>query len=118
MLLLLHPRSANLVAPPRLVTPSSPLVWCCKNCFKVFRSQRPRIRSSSDSGVLPMLMPERKDHIQAAELRNTCRRNGVQVGTIDALLAQMCIRYGLVILTTDKDFRNAATLLPLSVWTQ
>ena len=67
--------------------------------------------------ALPMLIPERKDHIQAAELRNTFRRNGVQVGTIDALLAQMCIRYGLVILTTDKDFRNAATLVPLSVWT-
>lgn len=66
--------------------------------------------------ALPMLVPERRDHIQAAELRNTCRRRGVQVGTIDALLAQMCIRYGRVILTTDGDFRNAASLVPLSVW--
>jgi hypothetical protein len=28
------------------------------------------------------------NHIQAAELRNQCRRSGIPIGTIDALLAQ------------------------------
>ena len=37
--------------------------------------------------ALPLLQPEREDHVAAAELRNTCRRAGVQVGTSDALLA-------------------------------
>jgi len=40
-------------------------------------------------GALPMISPSREDHIAAAELRNTCRRAGVQMGTIDALLAQL-----------------------------
>lgn len=39
--------------------------------------------------ALPFLVPDRQDHIDAAELRNHCRRAGVQVGTIDALLAQL-----------------------------
>jgi predicted nucleic acid-binding protein len=42
--------------------------------------------------ALPLLQPDRKDHIEAAELRNRCRRAGVQVGTIDALIAQLCVR--------------------------
>ena len=66
--------------------------------------------------ALPLLIPDRKDHINAAELRNTCRRKGIQVGTIDALLAELCIRHELLILTTDKDFRNIATVVPLAVW--
>jgi predicted nucleic acid-binding protein len=39
--------------------------------------------------ALPLLMPDRQDHIDAAVLRNKCRRSGVQLGTIDALLAQL-----------------------------
>lgn len=66
---------------------------------------------------LPLLVPDRDDHIHAAELRNRCRRKGVQTGTIDALLAQLCIRHALTILTTDRDFRNIAKVLPLSIWT-
>jgi predicted nucleic acid-binding protein len=65
---------------------------------------------------LPILIPDREDHIKAAELRNTCRRKGIQVGTIDALFAELCIRHELLILTTDKDFRNIATIAPLLVW--
>lgn len=66
--------------------------------------------------ALPLLPPDRQDHIDAAELRNRCRRAGVQMGTIDALLAQLCIRHELVLLTTDKDFMLAAAHCPLRVW--
>jgi predicted nucleic acid-binding protein len=66
--------------------------------------------------ALPLLGPDRQDHIDAAELRNSCRRAGVQVGTIDALLAQLCIRHDLTLLTTDKDFVHAASHCPLKVW--
>lgn len=58
--------------------------------------------------ALPLLVPDRQDHIDAAELRNHCRRRGVQVGTIDALLAQLCIRHRLTMMTTDKDFQSIA----------
>lgn len=66
--------------------------------------------------ALPLLVPDRVDHIHAAELRNQCRRKGVQTGTIDALLAQLCLRHDLTMLTTDNDFRNMASIVSLSVW--
>lgn len=66
--------------------------------------------------ALPVITPDRRDHIDAAELRNVCRRKGLQIGTIDALLAQLCIRNGLTMLTTDKDFLLAASHCPLRVW--
>ena len=66
--------------------------------------------------VLPLIRPDRDDHIAAAALRNTCRRAGVQLGTIDALLAQLAIRHDLVLLTTDQDFTHAARHCPLRLW--
>lgn len=63
-------------------------------------------------------MPDRRDHVDAAELRNRCRRAGIQVGTIDALLAQLCIRHGLTMLTTDGDFRNMAEGCALKLWSR
>ena len=66
--------------------------------------------------ALPLLQPDRDDHIRAADLRNTCRRAGVQLGTIDALLAELCIRHDLTLLTTDKDFLHAGRHCPLRVW--
>lgn len=67
--------------------------------------------------ALPLIQPDRDDHIGAAGLRNTCRRAGVQIGTIDALLAQLSIRHDLTLLTTDHDFVHAARHCPLRVWT-
>ncbi len=66
--------------------------------------------------ALPLLSPDRQDHIAAAELRNRCRRAGVQIGTIDALLARLCIRHELAMLTTDKDFGRVAVHSALRVW--
>jgi predicted nucleic acid-binding protein len=66
--------------------------------------------------ALPDLAPDRKNHIDAAELRNQCRRAGVQIGTIDALIAQLCISHKLVLLTTDHDFVHAASHCPLQLW--
>ena len=67
--------------------------------------------------ALPLLVPGRDDHIQAGELRNGCRRKGIQMGTIDALLGQLCVRRELEMLTTDKDFLHIAEVVSLSVWT-
>ena len=66
--------------------------------------------------ALPIVVPDRQNHIDAAALRNACRRAGVQLGTIDALIAQLCIRHRLTLLTTDKDFVHAAAHCPLKVW--
>lgn len=66
--------------------------------------------------AVPLVAPDRDDHVRAAELRNHCRRNGVQVGTIDALLARLCIRHGLTLLTTDRDFEHIAEHSALKLW--
>jgi predicted nucleic acid-binding protein len=66
--------------------------------------------------ALPLLVPTRQDHIEAAELRNRCRRAGVQAGTIDALLAQLCIGHDLTMLASDNDFKNIANHCSLKVW--
>ncbi len=66
--------------------------------------------------AVPLLVPDRQDHIEAAELRNLCRRSGVQVGTIDALFAQLCIRHKLTLLTADKDFQGITKHSTLALW--
>ncbi len=63
--------------------------------------------------ALPFILPERKDHADAAALKIRLRQKGVQVGTIDVLLAQLCLRHGLYILTTDADFGHMARFAPL-----
>jgi hypothetical protein len=65
---------------------------------------------------LPMIVPDRDDYVAAAELQSACRRHGVQIGTIDALLARLCIRHELEMLTLDRDFHHAADHIPLVVW--
>lgn len=66
---------------------------------------------------LPLRQPDREDHVAAAEVRNVCRRAGIQIGTIDALIAQLCIRHNLTLLSTDNDFKLAAPHCKLRVWT-
>lgn len=66
--------------------------------------------------ALPIIAPDRNDHIAAAEVRNACRRAGVQVGTIDALLIQLCGRHELTLLSTDNDFIHAARHVPFTLW--
>jgi predicted nucleic acid-binding protein len=66
--------------------------------------------------ALALVQPDREDHVAAAGVRNTCRRAGVQIGTVDALIAQLCIRHDLVLLSTDQDFVHAAKHCRLKVW--
>jgi len=81
-----------------------------------FAGPRARERIVERFAELPLLVPDRQDHVEAAELRNLCRRRGVQVGTIDALLAQLCIRHALAMLTTDRDFGRMARFRAFEVW--
>ena len=67
-------------------------------------------------GALPFLVPDRADHVEAAELRNACRRKGIHVGTIDALLAQLCRRHDLIMLTTDRGFELMTAHVDLRLW--
>ena len=66
--------------------------------------------------AIPLIVPDRTDHIEAATLRNHCRHAGIQAGTIDALLAQLCLRHGLTMLSADIDFRHIAGHCALKLW--
>ena len=63
-----------------------------------------------------MIVPARDDYIDAAELHSECHRQGIQIGTTDALLAQLCIRHKLVMLATDLDFSHMTKWTPLQFW--
>ena len=81
-----------------------------------FAGPRARQQIIDRFSAIPMIVPDRADHIEAAELRNVCRRSGIQVGTIDALLAQLCIRHDLTMLAADQDFQGIARKCGLRVW--
>ncbi|MBI2822017.1 MAG: PIN domain-containing protein [Acidobacteria bacterium] len=61
------------------------------------------------------IVPQREDYVEAAWLRNGCRRKGIQIGTIDALLARLCMAYKLQLLTADRDFHRMAQVFPLNI---
>ena len=81
-----------------------------------FAGPKSRAQLIEHFAALPIIAPDRSDHVNAAELRNRCRRSGVQLGTIDALLAQLCVHHDLQMLTTDDDFVRAARHVPLRLW--
>ena len=83
-----------------------------------FRGPRAKPRIVENFSALPLVVPDRTDHIEAAALRNPCRRRGIQIGTIDALLAQLCLHHDLTLLTTDGDFAHMARVCPLSLSTE
>jgi predicted nucleic acid-binding protein len=65
---------------------------------------------------MPIVEPDRDDYIAAAEIRNACRRSGVQLGTVDALIARLAIRHDHTLLTADRDFEHAAPYIHLRLW--
>ena len=83
-----------------------------------FRGPKQRKRLIEHFASLPLIVPDLADHIAAAEIQATCRRKGVQIGTIDALLAQLAIGHDLEFLTTDRDFTLLARHVPLRVLTE
>jgi len=80
-----------------------------------FSGPRARRRIIEDFAPLPLIIPERRDHIDAADLKVKLRQKGIQAGTIDVLLAQLCLRHGLSLLSTDRDFVHISKHVPLTL---
>jgi len=72
------------------------------------------IRTAFD--VLEFIGPTRDDYVGAASVGNACRRAGVRLGSVDALIAQLTIAGDHTPLTTDEDFHRAARHVDLRVW--
>lgn len=109
----------EVLALARALEGGTPLVTTgviLQELLQGFAGPKARVEIIDRFSALPLIVPDRLDHIEAAELRNTCRRKDLQIGTIDALLAQLCVRHGLLMLTTDQDFHLASAHVGLRVW--
>jgi len=58
--------------------------------------------------AFPMLEITREIYVKAAELRNHLSKNGIQVSTVDALIAAAAISNECYLFTNDKDFSYIA----------
>jgi predicted nucleic acid-binding protein len=81
-----------------------------------FSGPKARNRIIETFAALPLIVPDRRDHIDAAALRIKLRQKGVQAGIIDVLVAQLCLRYGLRMLSLDADFAHMARHIPLQLF--
>ncbi len=61
--------------------------------------------------TLELVMLDEQDALDAADLQVSLRRRGAQLATVDALIATVALRYGLVLLTTDADFQAVPGLV-------
>jgi predicted nucleic acid-binding protein len=52
---------------------------------------------------------------RAAEFFNMCRRNGVQGSNTDFLICAVAVEYDLAIFTTDLDFQQYRTYIPIAL---
>ena len=56
---------------------------------------------------------EAEDYEEAAHMNNRCRTHGIAGSAIDFLICAAAHRRGWSIFTTDRDFHNYASVLPL-----
>jgi predicted nucleic acid-binding protein len=62
----------------------------------------------------PRVDPDLDDHVRAAELYRAARRRGITIrGTIDCLMAALCLNHDLILMHADRDFEHLATVAPL-----
>jgi predicted nucleic acid-binding protein len=84
-----------------------------KELLQGFHGPRDQEAIAADFGALPFPTPDRHDHFEAAQRRIRARRRGAPISAIDAILAQLCIRHELRLLTTDADCARIAEQEPL-----
>jgi predicted nucleic acid-binding protein len=56
---------------------------------------------------------EAADYEEAAQMNNKCRSRGIVGSAIDFLICAAAKKYGCSIFTTDCDFQNYGTVLPI-----
>ena len=62
-----------------------------------------------------LLSASRLDFTEAARIHRKCASRGISASTTDCIIAQMAIRHGCELLTTDKDFERVATVCSLKL---
>jgi predicted nucleic acid-binding protein len=72
-----------------------------------FKKIRDSLRAFQEPGL------EAEDYEDAARMSNQCRSRGIAGSQVDFLLCAAAQRRGWAILTTDQDFQNYASVLPV-----
>jgi predicted nucleic acid-binding protein len=72
-----------------------------------FRKLRDYLRAFPEHAL------EASDYEDAAHMNNKCRTKGIAGSAVDFLICAAAHRRGWTILTTDQDFQNYASVLPL-----
>ena len=65
--------------------------------------------------AFPDELIDRSDHEAAAKTSNTCRSRGMSTSLVDALICEVARSRNWSIFTTDQDFENYATVLPIKL---
>jgi len=76
---------------------------------KQYRVLKKHLRAFKDIAI------ETEDYELAAEYFNTARKNGIQGSNTDFLLCAISIRHRMPIFTTDKDFINFQSVIPIEL---
>ena len=76
---------------------------------KQFRVLKKHLRAFKDPDI------ETVDYELASEYFNTARKNGIQGSNTDFLLCAVSTRLRMPIFTTDKDFLNFQSVLPIEL---
>ncbi len=77
---------------------------------KQFRNLRDHL------SAFPDLLLESEDFELAAEYCNTSRTKGIQGSNTDFLICSLAHRYKMPIFTTDKDFEQYKSVLPIKLY--
>jgi predicted nucleic acid-binding protein len=58
--------------------------------------------------------PSHQDYLEAARIYRTCRSKGFTIrSTLDCLIAQLCLRDNMSLLSKDQDFKRIRQCFPL-----
>ena len=59
-----------------------------------------------------ILLPESSDYTKAIDISKKLRKIGKPIGTVDILIASMCINKGFELVTKDLDYENVKSVEP------
>lgn len=60
--------------------------------------------------------PRQQDYLEAARIYRTCRNKGYTIrSTIDCIIAQLCLRDNLPLLSKDRDFKTISQWFSLTL---
>jgi len=66
--------------------------------------------------AFPILLADKADHVQAAQISNACRRRGIATSNADCLIAALTIRCRGELWTLDTDFQRIVRLSALRLY--